>query len=48
MKDTSQQRSDVEMLEEETQPDSLLADYVDVEKPGGNSGGCCTSKAIFK
>ena len=49
MKETPQQRSDVEMLEEETQPHSLLTDYVQVEKLADEDfEASFLSKAILK
>ena len=54
MKETRQQSSDVKMLEEETQPHSLLADYVNVEHPvdeypaDEDFEASCLSKAILK
>ena len=49
MKETPQQRSDVEKLEGETQPHSLLTDYVNVEKPMDEDFRAnFLSKAIFE
>ena len=50
MKETPQQRSDVEMLEEETQPHSLSEDYVHVMEDEADEDfeGNCLSKAVLK
>lgn len=47
MKDTLQQRSDLEMFEE-TQPHFHPADYVYIKETDEDFEGSCTSKAILK